>query len=184
MYIGIDPGKRGGIALLDGDGNLVLCKPLPHFSNPAKPRSPGDLDCRSLAALLAPYATRVALAVIEKPIGYTPNASAMMKLGESYGALRCLLTLAGLPLEQAYAKAWKGHLELSADKSLAIDLANALYGTAFTAKQDGLAEAVLLAHHAKLCHAIVVKLRPTQSLTNAKAGDVAKTKKRPQEGAS
>lgn len=183
MYIGIDPGKKGAVAILDRDGNLVLCKPLPHFSTPAKPKTPGDLDCRSLAALLAPYSARVALAVIEKPIGYTPNASAMMKLGESYGALRCLLTLAAFPLELAYAKAWKGHLELSADKSLAINLANALYGTALTAAQDGLAEAVLLAHYAKLRHAIVMQLIPTQSLTNPQAGDSPKTKKRPREGA-
>lgn len=153
MYIGIDPGKKGALAVVDGDGNLVLCKPLPHFSNPGKPGTPGDLDCRSLATLLAPYAAKVALAVIEKPTGYTPNASAMMKLGECYGALRCMLTLAAFPLEPTYAKAWKAHFELSAKKSLAIDLANTLYGTAFTATQDGLAEAVLMAHYARLRHA-------------------------------
>lgn len=158
-YIGIDPGKKGAVAVIDGDGVLVLCEPLPHFPGPLvkgkKNRTPGDLDCRSLAALLSPYADRVTLAVIEKPAGYTPNAQAMMKLGECYGALRCMLTLADFPLEPTYAKAWKAHLGLSADKAFSIELANTLYATEFTATQDGQAEAVLLAHYAKLRNTIL-----------------------------
>ena len=107
VYIGIDPGKSGGLAACAWDGKIVAVK------MPATERDVWDwfvqirgVDC---------------FAVIEKVGGYMPGGrgnigSAMFNFGASYGGLRMALIAAGIPFEAITPGVWQRALGISPRK--------------------------------------------------------------------
>ena len=134
--LGIDPGVKGAIALLDTDNNSVATWPMPDTT-------------RELHDLIAGLPI-VKICALEKPfypqmIG-TANAG---KIGEAYGIIKGALAWRDIPFREVRPKDWKAALNIPAEKGRARNRASEFYPDNADqwslAKQDGRAEAALIA---------------------------------------
>lgn len=141
--IGIDPGRNGAIALADFNDPII-----PILEVWDMPPSVDHLH-RLIESL-----TPVALAVVEKPFtpGFVGTRNAFT-MGENYGALKAVLTLAGVRLEIVPPAKWKAALAVEKDKNAAIRRATEFfpdYGHLWSrAKDHDRAEAAMLAHYGR-----------------------------------
>lgn len=140
LHIGIDPGKKGGIALVDSDGVLVMADPFPVIKgktkkkmevNPEtgkrqlakdekgkqKTKKEKDLpDWDGIAALIAKYAEVADDATVERVSGgqsFGRAQAGSFNFGETYGFVCGALLALGIPLTRTPAGVWKGHYGLS-----------------------------------------------------------------------
>jgi hypothetical protein len=109
IYIGIDPGKSGGIAALDLDNVLTIKMPetpadvLDYFHS-IKNYMPINYSC---------------IAIIEQVGGYTGQGqpgSAMFKFGQGVGHLEMALLACSIPSESVPPRKWQKALGISAKK--------------------------------------------------------------------
>lgn len=146
-FIGIDPGKTGGVAAVSSDGNLL----------PVLLKLEGATE-RDVLNWLHDLDLAGAFAVLEKP-GATPglrNFSALTKLHDSVGFLRGLLVGVGVPFDWVPPGVWQGVFGLkrtdkeesdTAKKNRHKQAAERLFpGVKVT---HAIADALLLAEHAK-----------------------------------
>jgi hypothetical protein len=137
MYIlGIDPGKTGGIALLDKATLQVVTYPMPGTT-------------RELHTLLAEMPV-IRVAVLEKTyypqmVG-TANAG---RMGEAYGIIKGALAWLDMPMQEVRPRDWKNSLRIPTDKNAARQRASEFFPTCADqwgkAGEDGRAEAALIA---------------------------------------
>lgn len=145
-FVGIDPGITGGIAIKSGISHQTFPMPLKRLKNGKRQLAPHDLD--HIVKQFPP----ITLAVIEK-VSSRPGqgVASVFTFGENFGMIQGILAANGIPFLPVLPQVWKGAFGLSRDKKDAIALANTLTpGMSFTAKQDGEAEAMLLAHYADI----------------------------------
>jgi hypothetical protein len=106
VYLGIDPGASGGIAVQSfGE---IYCVPMPKTE-------------RDVWGVINGYRHESAVAVIERVGGYiqgnaTPG-SAMFNFGVSYGGLRMALIAAGIRFEDVPPQKWQKALGIAPRKS-------------------------------------------------------------------
>jgi hypothetical protein len=158
LFIGIDPGLTGAIALI-GRG-LVEVEDLPVCDRPRAGAISQWLDAVRLAALLRAWSVRFDFAlravsvVIEqpRPMPQMPSTTSA-SLFDTVGAIRGVIaTRQWANVLHADPKAWKRGYGLKADdKRASIDCARRLYPSAAyalaRAKDHNRAEAILLAHY-------------------------------------
>ena len=162
IIVGIDPGRNGGIAIL----NTITGKVTAWYRI-------SKLDEQQLIAVFADLAILSKLkqglkCVFEKPfikahmvykmcpkcrtpiLTRVPQQGIVTSLTE-YGKLLGLAIANNLFVAEIESTAWKKHLELTKDKDLSFKLVAKLYpDVGLTLKcQDGVAEAILIAHYAK-----------------------------------
>lgn len=147
-YIGIDPGKTGGVAVIDGAGRLLTAvrmpKTLPH-----------------LRALLR------ALFLAERPVLVIEKSQPMPKQGVTssfnygvgYGVLIGMTTFAEIPLHEIRPADWKREILAGEpdkkDKGTSIRVCERLFPQVELVPggckkpQDGMAEAILLAEYGR-----------------------------------
>jgi crossover junction endodeoxyribonuclease RuvC len=113
LYVGIDPGASGGIAVINPDGSLS-CRAMPASDKELwgklsmladPPRHEGE----SLPQVVA---------VIEKVGGYMPGSagnigSAMFSFGRSTGFLHGCLVAAAIPYEEVAPRTWQKALGIA-----------------------------------------------------------------------
>lgn len=97
--LGIDPGKEGGFAVLDGDS--VIVEPMPLTDD-------GDLDVPELHRLIAYYAPSVSRCYLEMA-SMRPNQSGQFLIGRNFGKLEAVLVLAGVKFELVQPQTWSAH---------------------------------------------------------------------------
>jgi crossover junction endodeoxyribonuclease RuvC len=140
MFLGIDPGRQGAIAVLDGETMEITCHDMPDTT----------ANLHNLIAGLP----LIKLAILEKPffpsmIGIT-NA---VRIAEAYGTLKGALAWRDIPAREVTPANWKKRLGLSSNKAASRDKASMLCpdsaGVWARVKDDGRAEAALLAWLAK-----------------------------------
>lgn len=138
-YIGIDPGAKGGIAII-GDGGTC-----------ARPLSP-----EVLRAMLVAVPTTNALCFIEQ-VGAMPGqgVTSMFNFGKGYGYILGVLETLGIPYQTVSPRKWKKAFSLSNDKKLSVNTAKRLFPTVSLLptdrcrkESDGMAEALLIALYA------------------------------------
>ncbi len=145
-YVGIDPGKSGGLAAI-GDTIGAIRMPL----------SGKDIDCRTVRDFLVDH--RPDLVVIER-VGAMPGqgVTSMFSFGESYGAVKGVVDAMEIPYILVLPKAWKKKVLAGTkkDKAAAINFTRSRYpeinllpGKCRT-PHDGIADAVCLAYYGKL----------------------------------
>ncbi|MCM8742308.1 hypothetical protein [Pseudomonas koreensis] len=125
VIVGIDPGKKGAIAILREDGSLLDLYDMPLTG---KGKS-GVVDARKLAGMLA---GRCGTAVIEK-VGYVPGDGGLgaFSFGESAGAARGVVEALGFDTILVRPQEWRRlHGLKGADKRVVGMLAIELYPTA------------------------------------------------------
>lgn len=144
MIIGIDPGKYGAIAWVSEGGSLIEARDLPFAKE--------GLMCAVLAEWVSAPGRRPTHAFLER-VGARPGAgvSGMFNFGRGYGQIEGVLSACGVPITLVTPAKWKGDLRLSSDKTAsrarAAQLWPGLAGVFARVKDDGRAEAALIALH-------------------------------------
>ena len=136
FYLGIDPGKKGAIAVLDIEAMTVECVDMPDTT-------------AALHDFIAglPIIKRC---TVEKPfypqmIGIT-NAT---KIAHAYGILIGALSWRDIPFDEVRPKKWKAAMDLSSSKNASREKASQMFPDQSElfkrVKDDGRAEAALIA---------------------------------------
>lgn len=140
-YIGIDPGKSGGVAYIDTETGLALTLP---YSD------------RALIATLRGVGNNV-MCCLEK-VGARPGqgVTSMFNFGQSVGFIKGVLETLEVPYQEITPQKWKNEFGLNADKAASVEVCGRLFpgvGLLATPKckkpHDGMAEALLMAEYAR-----------------------------------
>lgn len=146
-YLGIDPGKTGGIAVITESGYAGAWT------------MPDTLEgiCEVLRAYAPP--TFAVYAVVEKVGAYrihgrTQGGKSMFTFGHNYGAVRGILTALQISFDDVHPTKWKRHFGLlKTEKRDALPVARELFpDVEFPTRQtmsSGKADALLLAEYAR-----------------------------------
>lgn len=141
VYGGIDPGKKGAIAWLSQDGHLTAVE-MPSTTK----------DVLDVIESMAQH--DVKMLALEKPIAMPGQGTKTTStVFQAYGVLVAGLTVFNVPFIEVAPARWKRNLDLTASKDLSRERATQMfpdYAHLWKLKrQDGVAEAALLAYWAK-----------------------------------
>ena len=140
IYVGIDPGKSGGYAILKDE--TIETHP---WDNVSFVEAMKQLDSVST------------IACVEK-VGAMPGqgVTSMFHFGESAGFIHGVLTALGIPFQLIPPQKWKKEFSLGSDKNQSISACQSLFpGVSLLPTDrcrkpsDGMAEALLMAEYAR-----------------------------------
>lgn len=143
VFIGIDPGKSGGIAYIDTEENHISTEP---YSDTALV----DL-CRHLSG------TSGVVCCLEK-VGARPGQGvvSMFNFGQSVGYIKGVLESRHIPYQEITPQKWKKEFGLNSEKAASAEVCRKLFpcvdllATPKCKKpHDGMAEALLMAEYAR-----------------------------------
>ena len=144
IYIGIDPGKSGGIAYIDTDSGIQWAVA---YSDTALINL-----CKSIYE-----ADKDAMCCLEK-VGAMPGQGvvSMFSFGQSVGYIKGVLETSRIPYQEITPQKWKKEFSLNSDKTASADVCRRLFpdvdllATPRCKKpHDGMAEALLMAEYAR-----------------------------------
>ena len=142
LFIGIDPGKKGGIAYIDAKNNLSYAMP---YSDNALIDLCGHVDSQSVMCCL-------------EKVGAMPGQGvvSMFSFGQSVGYIKGVLESFSIPYQEITPQKWKREFGLSSDKAVSAEVCKRLFpdisllATPRCKKpHDGMAEALLMAEYAR-----------------------------------
>ena len=144
-HIGIDPGKGGALAIINGIGEVFLY----------------PFDNEVYKNVLSDY-QRVGRETLAKccleHVGAAPKQGvvSMFHFGENFGFIQGLLTAYDIPYELVRPQKWKKEFSITADKNTAIEVCKRLFPNANLKRTErckkdcsDFAEALLLAEYAR-----------------------------------
>lgn len=140
IFVGIDPGQKGGFAMIDENRNVLSCFEMPQ-------------DITEIYSQLKFY--NVTLAVVEQAQAMPKQGVVgIFTYGTGYGKLLAAMEIASTPYQEIRPKVWKKAFSLHSNKLDSINVAEELFPTiTFMTKGgrmlDGKAEALLLADYAR-----------------------------------
>lgn len=142
IYIGIDPGKKGGVAVIDGDGAEVYAWDDQTFVN----------------VMAATMNKGKCIAAVEK-VGSMPNqgVKSMFSFGQSFGFILGVLTAFGIGYQLVPPTLWKREFGLlHTEKQASVDVAKRLFpGVSLLPTErcrkesDGMSDALLICEYAR-----------------------------------
>ena len=156
-YIGIDPGVRGAIAVLQGTAAFVYDMPIIDVGKGGKERNVVDAPALTmlLHKIIAEHRACDMRGWIEE-VGSRSTDSGMraFRFGMGYGVILGVLGALGVPYRQVRPQVWKARWQLiGKDKSYSLLAARhtypALVDQLRRAKDDGRAEALLIAEYGR-----------------------------------
>lgn len=142
FFIGIDPGKSGGIAYIDTKNNLCVTKRY----------SETDL---LIACDMAK--NKDVICCLEK-VGAMPGQGvvSMFNFGQNFGYIKGVLAANSISYQEITPQKWKREFGLTSDKSKSVEVCQKLFpdiNLLATPKckkpHDGMAEALLMAEYAR-----------------------------------
>ena len=144
LFIGIDPGKSGGIAYIDTQNDISITEP---YSD----KELIDL-CRA-----ASISNQEAICCLEK-VGARPGQGvvSMFSFGQSVGYIKGVLESFYIPYQEITPQKWKREFGLTSEKAASAEVCGKLFpkvsllATSRSKKpHDGMAEALLMAEYAR-----------------------------------
>lgn len=144
--VAIDPGQSGAVACIDTKTGSVRVADMPTMG-----RGSGSKRRVNAALLCGIVATFDADAGVVEEVSAMPRqgVASTFAFGEAYGTARTAIIAAGLPIHHVRPRKWKGHFGLGkskdASRTRAVELYPELAGELARVKDDGRAEAVLIA---------------------------------------
>jgi crossover junction endodeoxyribonuclease RuvC len=159
LFIGIDPGLTGAIAVLDGNGKLVEV----YDAYVAEVGGKKEMDMRRTFVTMESFVNddhellvTIEWAASSPQMGVTSS----FNYGRDFGAYLMAIAALSIPHQKVRPAVWKVHMlagypkpEKKGDKSSAIACARALWPTAplgkNKAQQSGRAEAMLIAEYGR-----------------------------------
>lgn len=157
IYVGIDPGASGALAVIDyrPDGGGIISAHAATMPLDAD----GGVDVKSLYAFLVELPTRDTVVVLEKAQAMPKNGSvSMFNYGKGVGRIEAFLRLGGWRFEEVRPTTWKKVVlkDTAKDKAAAIDYVTrafpgvSLLPTPRSKKpHDGMADALCLAEYGR-----------------------------------
>ena len=151
LFIGIDPGLTGAIAIVNEDGKVGL------YDMPTRPRGgkvSREVSAKKLSEILRKYIKDDTLIVLERVASRPQQGVAgMFSLGDSYGVVRGVVGGLGGFCVGTVPAVWRKGVELKAGtgKEGSLALARNLFGREGLErkKDDGRADALLIAEYGK-----------------------------------
>lgn len=145
IYIGIDPGKSGALAVLYDDwGGNVVVRVI-------------KFDSREYAQTLRDLSGQRVKACLEH-VGAMPGqgVTSMFNFGQNFGYIKGLLEAFQIPYELVRPQKWKKAFGITGDKNSSIEVCKRLFPFAQLRRtdrcrkdDDGKAEALLMAEYAR-----------------------------------
>ena len=147
VYIGIDPGKKGGVAVIEDltDERIVEVHPY------------SDDKLKAVCKEISSRGTDNVFCVVEK-VGAMPGqgVTSTFNFGKSFGYILGVLEANGIPYQLISPQRWKKHFSLTNDKNKSIQTAKRLFPSVSLlptdrcrVESDGMAEALLMAEFAR-----------------------------------
>lgn len=139
-YIGIDPGKKGGFAVISGD--VVYACPWDEQK---------FIDEMKIVSL------EKAVVCLEH-VGAMPGqgVTSMFTFGEGFGFIQGVLKAFGIPYELVRPQKWKKEFSITSDKNSSVEVCKRLFpkvsllpSDRARKEADGMAEALLMAEYAR-----------------------------------
>lgn len=154
LYVGIDPGLSGAVAVLDADGNVEDLFDLPVT---AKAHGKGNqLSCSELAGMMSPL--RNAKVTVER-VNAMPKQGVVSVFGFGFtaGAIEGIVCALGMPLRYATPQEWKREFGLvgkdkDASRTLCIQMWPRWAHKLDRKKDNGRSDALLIAEYARRKH--------------------------------
>ena len=147
LFIGIDPGQKGGIAFIDTANGVTLTRA---YSDEALVSF-----CRQLYE--EKWMERYIVCCLEK-VGAMPGQGvvSMFNFGQSVGYIKGVLEAFAIPYQEVSPQRWKKEFGITSDKSTAVEVCRKLFpDVSLLATErckkphDGMAEALLMAEYAR-----------------------------------
>lgn len=144
IYIGIDPGKNGGYAVLYDNGGISY-------------GVMGDDFVRAMRLVHEPSSNQEAIACVEK-VGAMPGQGvvSMFNFGKNAGFIEGVLHAFTIPYQLVTPQKWKKEFGLTGDKEKSIEVCKRLFPNVDLRRtdrckkeHDGMAEALLMAEYAR-----------------------------------
>ena len=144
VYIGIDPGKSGAMAIITQPAAGVDVRLGPF----------AEQDYKNVARI----ARDVAVGCVVERVTAMPKqgVTSMFNFGVNFGFIQGLLTAYGIPFELVSPAKWKREFGVTSDKNTSIAVAQRLFpGVSLLRTErckkpdDGIAEALLMAEYAR-----------------------------------
>lgn len=144
IYIGIDPGAKGGYALVNAKNDAASAYPW------------NDVEFVNWLIGLKESGETIARACVEK-VSSMPGqgVASTFKFGTGFGYIQGALTALKIPFQLVPPKNWKKEYSLDNDKQKSIDACQRLFPDVnlilprCRKPNDGMAEALLIAEYAK-----------------------------------
>ena len=142
LFLGIDPGKKGGIAFIDNRTGEIGTKPF---------------GSSALIELLEEARYYESVCCLEK-VGAMPGQGvvSMFNFGQNVGYIKGMLEAFCIPYQEISPQRWKKEFGLSSDKEASAEVCRKLFpniNLLATPKckkpHDGMAEALLMAEYAR-----------------------------------
>ena len=150
MIVGIDPGSKGAIAFLTDAGALLSVHDMPALQIDVAGKRRTRLAVADLALL---FAERECTAAYVEKVGAMPGqgVSSCFSFGYAAGVVEGVLAMRGVPLTFITPQVWKKAMQVRSDKDGCRQRAMQLFpshaGAFSRVKDDGRAEAALIAFH-------------------------------------
>ena len=140
-YLGIDPGLKGGLALINENGSFAV---FPY----------SDSELLNLCRCLTDSEARCCLEQVHAMP--KQGVSSTFKFGLSYGYIKGVLEAYGISYQEIPPLRWKKEFGLNSDKAASIEVCRRLFPSAVLrassrerVDKDGMAEALLMAEYAR-----------------------------------
>ena len=146
FYVGIDPGKNGGIAVIDNSNTMVAVYSDENLLNTAR-----------IVAGAAKQSNAEVICCLEK-VGAMPGQGvvSMFNFGKAYGYIKGVLEAFHIPYQEITPQRWKKEFGLTSDKTASVEVCRRLFpnvnllATPRCKKpHDGMAEALLMAEYSR-----------------------------------
>lgn len=100
-FIGIDPGAKGGLAVMDKDEKILYCQPIPYIGD--------EMDVRKVASVINHFKKTHQLFAAFERVGAMPGQGvcAMFSFGKTTGQLLAALKILSIPYSEPTPTAWK-----------------------------------------------------------------------------
>lgn len=155
LYLGVDPGLQGGLAMVSHEGGVITAGPLPLI----KKNDKKQLDCNKLYRDLRMYVENICFAVIEH-VHAMPKQGVVstFTFGKGFGMILAILDVLEIPFHEATPQSWKKDIlgASTSDKALSIEYARKVPSPRDfinirrnLTPHDGVADAICMARYAR-----------------------------------
>ena len=150
MYLGIDPGFSGALAVLDKDLQVIHYQDMP-IIEVAKKRELDEPELRNIFRRFSPYYVNLTVGIEKSQTMPNQGIVSRGRFMASYGCLRGLCVGMSLPYILIRPPSWKKVMlaDMPKEKGSSIQKVGQLYpGIKLTRKKDhGISDAILIARY-------------------------------------
>ena len=143
--LGIDPGKQGALALLDGQGNFIDMKDMPII----KVGKRVEVDPVGITAIIDAWGPTFAVVEQQGPRRGSGGGVATFSLGRNYGSLTAALSIAKVAWVAVTPLTWKKRMGVTKEKATSEAAVRRRFPQVKCKRHDH-AEALLIAEYGRL----------------------------------